>query len=1156
MKKITTFIFGLFISFIINAQNTGEICLIGANSDSPDKVLIVTLIDLTGSQVIYFTDNEWDSSAWTTGEGFKVYTAPATGLTAGDVIEIDFGNNTASEGSVASGSGNLNLSASGDQLYMYLGSDENTPTTFLFALNTKGGWAANELTNTGLTDGTNALTFANSTDNVEYIGTRAGTIADLQNAIADVTNNWDKSGTPFTFDLTDFTISGASGNSTESDIIKTSGWAEPENIAYQNYQTASGLTTANSLEVGKFTIRDGGATANDADAVATILTAITLQINNYANIRAIALFSGTTNLSEVTAVTYNTTLSGISGLSAADNDSTDFTIRVTFTSTVDDNENLRFLITSTSVDAAGSDFSDPNAGGAHTDNSGDKNKIVVVADRLAISTPSSVNMNNDFPVTVNAVDINNNLDVDENSSVSLTLYSGTGTLSSASGLTQSMSNGTYSWSDIRYDTAEDIQIEGQSATLSHAISNTITVNSGQNLSLIISEVADPKDGGNAKYVELYNAGSSTIDFSADTWYLCRQSNGSSWGDVKLTGIVAAGETHTIAYHTSDFKTAFGIDADQGNTKINGNGNDGYFLYEGNNHAAGTLMDAYGVIDKDGAGTRWLYEDGHAVRKRDILSPNNTWTENEWIILNDHYGTGANSDQMTPDRHRTNVNWDGSASTNWNDTTNWSTGFVPDASDVVHIPSTTNKPIINRDAMAYDLDIAMDMSLEIAAGKQLTVKGSLNNNNDENGLILKSDNTGTANLLAYSPVEMKVETYVTEDIWHMIAPPVNGDTSGVYVDLYLMEYNENDSSWTYITPLNIALNLGKSHFVWSASSTTGNATVVHRGAMQVSDKTVSLDYTSSNPHPGGIGWTMIGNPFTTNLTFNSEWTFTNADETIYIWDQTAGNYKSMNTSGVGAADSILAVAQGFWMRAQSAGASVTIPVSERRNYKNKLQKHSIEKIPNYISLSVAGNNFEDVINIQFNDCATAGFDAKFDAYKMRGNTNAPQLYMIQNEIKLTTNVLPFVEGMTIHCNLEVGEKNTYTITLNNTQYPEHIYLEDKITGEYIDLTTTDYTFIASPEDAKSRFNIHFANPNAVQEQANSPIQIYSEESGIVIRSQEKLNSDIALYNVLGQKIVSEKMEGYLKKIHLNNISGYVIVKIISNDKLITKKLFVR
>ena len=190
------------------AQSTGEVCIIGSNADAPDIVLIVALVDVSGSLDIYLTDNEWNGSAWNDqNEGNMKYTTPVAGLDAGDVVELDCGNKTATVGTLVQDGGSFNLSGSGDQFYMYLGSSATAPTTFLFAITLYGAWGAGELTNTNLTSGTDALIFANATDNTRYDGTRTGTIAELKTAIADEAGNWVISASPYTFSTTAFTIS-------------------------------------------------------------------------------------------------------------------------------------------------------------------------------------------------------------------------------------------------------------------------------------------------------------------------------------------------------------------------------------------------------------------------------------------------------------------------------------------------------------------------------------------------------------------------------------------------------------------------------------------------------------------------------------------------------------------------------------------------------------------------------------------------------------------------------------------------------------------------------------------------------------------------------------------------------------------------------------
>jgi hypothetical protein len=148
--------------------------------------------------------------------------------------------------------------------------------------------------------------------------------------------------------------------------------------------------------------------------------------------------------------------------------------------------------------------------------------------------------------------------------------------------------------------------------------------------LFISEVTDPADDYTGRFIEIYNAGPETVDFNMVTLYLSRQSNGSTgWGDVQLTGTVAAGVTFVIG--GSSFETIYGFSPDQVSGIITGNGNDAYFLFMDGDHTAGTIHDIYGAIDTDGTGELWEYVDSRAVRVEGITAPRTLWNAVEWEI---------------------------------------------------------------------------------------------------------------------------------------------------------------------------------------------------------------------------------------------------------------------------------------------------------------------------------------------------------------------------------------------------------------------------------------------------------------------------------------------------------------------------------------------
>jgi len=203
-------------------------------------------------------------------------------------------------------------------------------------------------------------------------------------------------------------------------------------------------------------------------------------------------------------------------------------------------------------------------------------------------------------------------------------------------------------------------------TLTFALLMSVGWVNGQE-TLIISEVADPGDVYQARFVELYNATSSDIDLSG--WQIRRYANGGTTSsDVDLSGSIASGETYVIANSATDFETNFGFAPDTASGYISGNGDDTYELFNGS-----SVVDIYGEVGVDGTGEAWEYEDSRAVRIATVGTANTIWTASEWTI------TTANVADCTPGEHTCdfpestdepdwcNLQWPDSGTIDYNDT---------------------------------------------------------------------------------------------------------------------------------------------------------------------------------------------------------------------------------------------------------------------------------------------------------------------------------------------------------------------------------------------------------------------------------------------------------------------------------------------------------
>ena len=146
------------------ALTAGSIAFVGYNADGTDGIAFIVIDTIDPGQVIRFNDNEWNGTAFNTGEGSFTWTNGGTALQAGTIVELlnisSAATRTANIGTI-SGSGVVALGNSDEALYAFVGTSETVPTTFIAAVtNNNGGFDNTDsgtLTGTGLVAGSTAL---------------------------------------------------------------------------------------------------------------------------------------------------------------------------------------------------------------------------------------------------------------------------------------------------------------------------------------------------------------------------------------------------------------------------------------------------------------------------------------------------------------------------------------------------------------------------------------------------------------------------------------------------------------------------------------------------------------------------------------------------------------------------------------------------------------------------------------------------------------------------------------------------------------------------------------------------------------------------------------------------------------------------------------
>ena len=196
------------------ALSSGDVAITSFNSDTDDEISFILLKDITANTKIYFTENGWDDDAngggvspnWaTTNDGTLEWTS-TTSMKTGTQVQITAPKLNAtlkvSEGNIIK-YGTWSLVSTSDSIIIYQGTAKPTDgtevTQFIWAFNTgSNDWTSDASSTsttgipTGLTDGTNAISFNGVTndDNLQYNCslTSINDISALRNSLATESN--------------------------------------------------------------------------------------------------------------------------------------------------------------------------------------------------------------------------------------------------------------------------------------------------------------------------------------------------------------------------------------------------------------------------------------------------------------------------------------------------------------------------------------------------------------------------------------------------------------------------------------------------------------------------------------------------------------------------------------------------------------------------------------------------------------------------------------------------------------------------------------------------------------------------------------------------------------------------------------------------------
>ena len=661
-------------------------------------------------------------------------------------------------------------------------------------------------------------------------------------------------------------------------------------------------------------------------------------------------------------------------------------------------------------------------------------------------------------------------------------------------------------------------------------------------SLIITEVADPSDQYKGRFVEIYNNGATDINLATEQIYIAFQVNGGSVSSRALSGTLAANEVMIIG-NSSNINTYYGFSADEDYITVDGNGDDGYFLYHGGNHSSGTLFDSYGVLGQDGTGQVWEYENSRAVRLNPkSISPNATWTLAEWTI------TSANVADMTPGALENEFRYDG----------DWKPRDVyanSSATDDVYISSSVT---LTDNLSVTNFEIETDQIATINSGGSLIVSGTSSGNVTYNRTLdFVSGNANGWHLIS-SP--LAAQTY-NNDYAETNGLATSGTKRGLafYNDAlasgskytYLLSDDSNTSSFN--TGVYSGSGIGYSA---KRASTTG--TVAFTGTINTDDVNGVAVSTS------GDGFNLLGVPYTsyissqTFLTDNS-----NLEQTqIWVWKQgvTGGNFIAMTAK---ADNFILAPGQGFFVKAAS-GTTVNFAESNQTANADTFLKSSRTEV----KLLINDGESNRFAKVYFLNNVTKGFDSGYEGETFGGIKNSLDLFsqLVEGNQgkKYQVQSLPKsdLESMVIPIGViaDAGKEITFTADAVNLSSGLKVFLEDTQTNIFtrLDEANSEYKItLTETLNGVGRFYMHTtASVLSTEDIILNSVRIFKTDSSTLkITGLPEGKTSFYLYNILGKEMMTTIFTSNgNKEISLSKLaSGIYLAKIQTEKGAISKKI---
>jgi hypothetical protein len=529
-------------------------------------------------------------------------------------------------------------------------------------------------------------------------------------------------------------------------------------------------------------------------------------------------------------------------------------------------------------------------------------------------------------------------------------------------------------------------------------------------------------------------------------------------------------------------------------------------------------------------------------------------------------------------------WAGRINDDWNNANNWDFYAVPPPGATVIIgpyPGAVSlNPFIGQGTSSpvrlVNLMFQSLTSLTVTSGSALTVQGQMTLGSGEK-LIIETEGSFIDNGITGAGT-VKVKHALSGNRWWYIGSPMTNATAGSFGPLSptpntgtrLFYWNEPSNGYVNMTDSSTVLAplKGYSYKNFAGADTATFTGTLNSGLIGTDNNLtftvggVNAGYNLvCNPFPSAINWGSPATPATGLIRTGIETT---------IWYRANSTYSTYNsTSGTGTGNPVgqqyIPAMQAFWVHvSDTVSRQGTLKIGNASRVHNSQPFYKSSGESNIFRLFVKRDTLQDDIAVGFYEQALPGYDP-YDSQKRFNDAAYPQLFTLTSDgiVVVINGQPPMQDQDSLVIPLGFGTSVGGVFTMEATNVDEFdpgltVKLVDRPNGISQDLRTNSvYHFQSDAVNPDTeRFSLIFSKKGAGANELADPslVRIFSSSNTLYVDLLGGGQANVEIYNMLGQKVITQTVETGLNQIAVNSLMGVYIARVQKGDRFFTKKIF--